>query len=74
MSSSYLDVQEKTTVTMVGTDVSGTCGRDGNVSPELLLRLRAPVDHRFDNLGYEISKERVRETRKDTRNRTEVSV
>ena len=74
MCGSYLDVQEKTTVMMVGTDVSGTCGRDGDVSPELLLWLRAPVDHRFDNLGHENSKQRVRETRKDTRNRTEVSV
>ena len=52
---------------MVGTEVSWTCGGDGNALPELLLRLRAPVDHRFDNLGHERVKERVRETRKDTR-------
>ena len=74
MCGAYLDVQEKTTVVMVGTDVSRTCRGDGNASPELLLRLRAPVDHHFDNLGHEMDKERVRETRKGTRNRTEVSV
>ena len=59
---------------MVGTDVSRTCGWHGNVSLELVLRLQAPVDHRFDNLGHEMDKERVRATRKGTRNRTEVSV
>ena len=48
---------------MVGTDVSRTCGGDGNVSPELVLRLQAPVDHRFDNLGHERDKERVRDVR-----------
>ena len=70
----YPSVHEEATEMMVGTEVSWTCGGDGNASPELLLRLRARVDHRFDNLGHERDKERVRETRKGTRKRTEVSV
>ena len=46
----YPRVHEEATEMMVGMVVSWTCGGDENVSPELVLRLQAPVDHRFDNL------------------------
>ena len=59
-------MQEKMRETMVRTRVSGTCGRDGDVSPELLLRLRAPVDHCSVDLGIKQTKKGVRDVRKDT--------
>ena len=63
----HLDVQEEALKMMACTWVTKTCRGSENTSPELLLRLRAPVDLRFNDLGHERQQGEVREMRKGAR-------